>query len=63
MKTLFVHVNLPILSSLLKARVQICTYYPLIKLGTPNVFHTVQRILMIVVFDEAKSTRCLVKAI
>jgi len=51
--------NIPILPTLLEAWIKICAYYPLIKLGTPDVLHTVKGILMSVVFDKAEPTRCL----
>ena len=55
--------HIPILSTLLKARIQICTNYAFIQLSASNIFHTIQGVLVIVVLDEAKSTWCLVKSI
>ena len=59
----FQRVNAPILPALLKAWIQVCPYDSLIEFGTSYVFHTVQCILMVVVFHKAKAARGLVKPI
>ncbi len=53
----------PILPTLLEPGVKIRSYNSLIQLGTTNVFHAVQCVLMIVVLNETKAAGCLVKSI
>lgn len=52
--------NIPILSSFLETRVQICPDNPFIELRATNVLQTIQSVLMGVVFDKAEATRGLV---
>ena len=53
----------PILSALLKARIEISSYYALIELRSTNILHAVQCILMIVVFHKAEPTRRFIESI
>lgn len=53
-------IYIPVLPTLLEARIQIRPDNSLIQLCAANVFQTVQRILMGVVLDEAKSAGGLV---
>lgn len=55
--------NIPVLSSLLEARIQIRPDDSLVEFCATNVFQTVQSVLVRVVFDEAKATRSLVESI
>lgn len=53
-------IYIPVLPTLLEARIQIRPDDSLVQLCATNVFQTVQRILMGVIFDEAKSAGGLV---
>ena len=55
--------SIPILPALLKSRIQICADYPLVQLGAPNIFQTIQGILVGIVFHEAKATRGLIEPV
>lgn len=52
-----------VLSALFKTRVQIGTDDALVELGASNVLHTVESILVSVVFDEAEATWGLVESV
>lgn len=54
---------IPVLPSLLEARVQICTDDTLIQFGASDILHTVQRILMGIVLDEAETAGGLVESV
>ena len=53
----------PVLSALLKTRVEICSDDSLVQLCAANVLHAVESILMGVILDEAEATGGLLEAI
>jgi hypothetical protein len=55
--------NSPILSSFYESLIQIGSDYSIVQLGSSNVLHAIQRVLMCVVFDKAESAWCLLEAI
>ena len=54
---------LPELSSFLESRVEICSDYPFIELGTSDILHAIQSILMRVVLNKAEPTWCFIEPI
>lgn len=55
--------SIPILPPFLEPWIHICSDYPFIELCPPYVFHTIEGILMSVVFDEAKPARRLCETV
>ena len=56
-------VHLPILPAFREALIEIRTDDALIQFRSTDVFHTVQGVLMRVVFDEAEAARCLLESV
>lgn len=56
-------INIPILTTFLESRVQVGTNNPFVEFCASDVFETVQRILVSVVFDEAEAARCLLESV
>ena len=54
---------IPVLATLFKSGIQIGSDNSLVQLGTSNVFHAVESILMGVVFDEAEPAGGFVESI
>lgn len=55
--------HVPVLTALGESLVKVSTDDALIELGTANVLHAVERILMAVVFDEAETAGSLLVAV
>lgn len=51
--------NIPILTAFRETLVQVGTNNTLIELGTADILHAVERILVVIVFDEAEAARSL----
>lgn len=55
--------DVPVLSPFFEARIQVCPDYSLVKLRAPDVFQTVEGILVTVIFNEAEATGGFVKPV